>query len=769
MNKIYLSFAFLFLAAGMYTTIHLSNRTEVSGEMENASLGNPTPAIRRITDETGRELWRADQKQDFALQAGQIITLEGENFGNGPDVDLSKVMFGKVRALERDLTMALGETKVKLEEFPHLNRVQYVETLKPDQFGGESWPQVWKKDILRWSPTQITLHVPTTASQGPILIQVQKKTSKVQSLAEPGKPHLIPDPVFERVPEDPRAVPSLTVDSVTSATLSNAVPVQIKNADFTEQVKRGEALYWAFDYNMGLTQHLIHIDWWNILEGKADDPFEGGKFDAAEKIGAIRITDDAIVPEIARSKHQFVPSPMPMPIKTILRGKRLENSNTYPTQYVGYVWADAINPLKPLKAENNIGFNCASCHAREITYENVAGKLVKQIFPGIPNQKWSMKFLAIGDVTAVHGSEANPDSVKPKGSFGYFDLVKDFNRTEKVDKRPLLYYLYPGTADMTLTRTSLEDFTFYKNDFFFSPTAISIITRHTPLRRALSRTEAIAGFEGSYIHAQEPDGALGAISKKSMVDFTSFMSTLDQNDPLLAKIGMYEWLKKKNKLGDINNVSQGEFIRNGPNAYPVLSKHMQQGKQVFNQSCVRCHQNNFGTYTDENMMALKDIGSYFSPTAWIRQMNAIRTAPIRDVYWTQARGLLHDGHLRVPVNSEDKDFSDSMQALVQRERCDQSSELYKKLYTLNETTFRIPKGTPEQERAIRQQHYFVDLPNATPEQAKYLYWDYQSMRKNFGKIEYGAAQATPLPATPHPYCVEKASDTEDLVYYLMTL
>lgn len=771
MKKAYLFFAPVVLAMGLYFTFSTGN-TLVSGEADSASLGSPTagaPVIHRILDEQDHELWRSGQTQDFALQAGQTITLEGENFGNGPDVDLSKVMVGKVRALERDLTMMLGETKIHLKEFPHLNRVQYVEGQKPEQFGGETWPQTWKKDIVSWNPQQITFRVPMTASQGPIVVQVQKKGAKVQSLGEPGKAHLIPDPIFERAPEDARSKPSLTVDAVGAASLSNAVPVKINNPAFAEQVKRGEALYWAFDYNMGLTQHLVHIDWWSILEGNSDDPFKGGKFDSYEGMGAIKITPDVIIPEIARQKYQFTPSPMPMPVKTALLGRRLENVNTYPTKYVGYVWADSIDPLKPVKPQSYIGFNCASCHAREVTYEAAPGKFVKQVFPGIPNQKWSMKFAALGDMTAVRGGEANPDTVKPSSTYGYFDLVKGFKSTETVDKRPLLYYLYPGTADMTLARTSLEDYTFYKNDFFFSPTAISIITRHTPLRRALSRTEAISGFEGSYIHAQEPDGALGAISKKSMQDFTSFMSTLDQNDPLLVKIGMYEWLQKKNKLSDIGSVSEAEFIQKGPYAYPTLAQHLKQGQQVFNQACLRCHQNNFGTYTDENMMAIKDIGSYFSPTAWIRQMNAIRTAPLRDLYWVQARGLLHDGSLRIPANSNDKDFSDSLQVLVQHERCDQNSDLYKKLYTLNEATFRIPKGTPQQERAIRQQHYFVDLPNATQEQAKYLYWDYQSMRKNFGKLEYGAAQATPLPATPHPYCVDKENDAEDLVYYLLSL
>lgn len=35
-------------------------------------------------------------------------------------------------------------------------------------------------------------------------------------------------------------------------------------------------------------------------------------------------------------------------------------------------------------------------------------------------------------------------------------------------------------------------------------------TNHMPIRRSLSHTESYVGFEGSYIHSEEPDGAMGS-------------------------------------------------------------------------------------------------------------------------------------------------------------------------------------------------------------------------------------------------------------------
>lgn len=764
MKKPALFFVVPWVAAGIFYVRH---QTRPAGTSDAAS--SAAPVIERVLDAGGRVLWSSGASQPFALKAGQVISLEGRGFGAGPDVDLSKVLVGKVRAVERDLTMMLGETKIKLTEFPHLNRVQYAETAEKDVFAGEEWPQTSKKDILSWNDSKIVFRVPLTASEGPIVVQVQKKQGSIASPVDPSKPHLIPDPIFERVLGDKRAEPALTVDAVGPAVTSNEVPVGVENRGFAESVKRGEAIYWAFDYNMGLAHALVHVEWDKMFKGEIVDPFTGKAFDPVEQIGAIKITKDKVMPEIARSKYDFVPSPMPMPIKAPISGRQ-QNVKTYPTGYVGYTWASANNPLDlSFQAKNYIGFNCASCHSREITFEKAPGVFVTKVFNGIPNNKWSMKFAAMGDMTAVRGNEAKPEELPPSVTYSQFNLKSAFRGTEKVDKRSLIYYMNPGTADMTLSRTSLERYTMYRNDFLFSPTAISIITRHTPLRRALSRTEAIAGFEGSYIHAQEPDGALGALSAKAMTDLTSYMTTMDADDPLLAKIGMYEWLKKQDRLPEIAGASQAEFLASSYDRYPALNAHIEQGRRAFEKSCARCHQANFGTYTDENMFALKDVGSYFSPTAWNRQVNALRTAPLRDLYWVQARGLLHDGSLRVSLNAEDKDYSDSARALVHPDRCDQGSALYKRLYTLNEHSYRIPKGTPEQEKAVRQQHYFVDLPGATPEQAKYLYWDYQSMRKNFGVIEFGAKTPTPMPATPHPWCADSAEAAESLAYFLMTL
>ena len=45
------------------------------------------------------------------------------------------------------------------------------------------------------------------------------------------------------------------------------------------------------------------------------------------------------------------------------------------------------------------------------------------------------------------------------------------------------------------------------NDYQFSPIAIPNVTNYMAIRRSLSHTESYVGFEGSYIHSEEPDGA----------------------------------------------------------------------------------------------------------------------------------------------------------------------------------------------------------------------------------------------------------------------
>jgi hypothetical protein len=261
---------------------------------------------------------------------------------------------------------------------------------------------------------------------------------------------------------------------------------------------------------------------------------------------------------------------------------------------------------------------------------------------------------------------------------------------------------------------------------------------------------------------------MGPMGVSNLRDLTTYMTTLDRDHDTLVSVGLYEWLKHKNLLGEIDNASQGEIVELGvPGAlakHPKLKVRVDRGEAVFRRDCKSCHQSNFGTNTDETIFAFTDVGTYFSPSLWNRAGGGIRTAMIRELYWVQGRGLLHDGHVRSP----DSDHVDSAAMLLDPDRCDPGTALYEQLYTVNAHAFRIPKGTPEQERAIRQQGYFVDWPFGQGEEQKFLYWDYQKMRRSFGPRELGKAQKE-LPMTPHPWCAKQKSEVDDLLHYLFTL
>jgi hypothetical protein len=112
---------------------------------------------------------------------------------------------------------------------------------------------------------------------------------------------------------------------------------------------------------------------------------------------------------------------------------------------------------------------------------------------------------------------------------------------EPIDKTLLIYNLPPGATESTLFVPS-NDPGDYANDYFFSPQVMPIITNHTPVRRALSRSELIDGFEVAYLHGEEPEGARGPMSSRSLQDLTLYTSTLHQEDELPRWIGMYRWL-----------------------------------------------------------------------------------------------------------------------------------------------------------------------------------------------------------------------------------
>jgi hypothetical protein len=56
-----------------------------------------------------------------------------------------------------------------------------------------------------------------------------------------------------------------------------------------------------------------------------------------------------------------------------------------------------------------------------------------------------------------------------------------------------------------------------------------------------------------------------------------------------------------------------------------------------------------------------------------------------------------------------------------------------------------------------------------PSDAGHYYWDYQRFRKEYGPWEIGSGRPLGLPAAPHPWCAQSASEVDDLVVYLMSL
>jgi len=713
-----LALAVLFSVAGSCFAFETSI-PPVNAARENLRRQSATqishPQIEMIETESGG-VWKKGETPALRLNAGERIRIYGSGFGAGPDIDYSKIMFGKVRALERDLLMYKG----------NLNLIKRLFSEKPNVFSK------WPTNIKSWSDTFIEVTVPVIAAgDGPLVIQVQKRTGANASLDDPSTPFTLWDPLTERI-EASFAHPSDVVSVLGAPAQSNSVPLQVRNPDFEKQVKLGEAIFWSYDYNIGLVHKMVELDWDAIFSGRAKDPVTGAVADPVKLFGAFKIREGE-VPKVASQPFYFDPYPMPMPLKPLLRPS-LKSGWVSPSGHVGHPRAESIHPITNTKGAW-IGISCAACHTQRLTYETAPGKTVTRVVPGIPNYYWSMKWTTLSNLHGVKEKEKGPDG-----------------KTELVDKTMLLYSIPPGLGENTIVRLA-SDGSIYANDYLFSPTAIPDITRHTPLRRALARTEMIAGFEGSYIHSEEPDGAMGAMRAEELAAFTAYMSSLDSDETMLRNLGIYRWLKKNGALDEVNLVSEGEFMTTGYAAYPRFASRIENGKRAFQRNCQSCHAQNFDTWTDENMIRLTEVGTYFSPSLFHRQTQSIRTSVLRNLYWAEPRGFMHDGHIK------------NLRDTVDPDRCREGSTLYNRYYTMNEHTFRVPKGTAAQERFTRRHAYFVDAPF----DQKNLYWDYQAMRKNFGPRELGLKQPVALPAMPHPWCADNASDVEDLVRYLLTL
>lgn len=497
--------------------------------------------------------------------------------------------------------------------------------------------------------------------------------------------------------------------------------------------------------------------------------------------GAARV----IAPAVAFDPQSFA-DPTPYPISMALQlpppfPKPLTGGETKPTGWAGYVFAQVAAPLSGYpKVVDWIGFNCAACHADRVTFEyDAGGDKVSRFFTGIPNPDWRATFLTLsGRTLGLVSEEGLPPNFirhdypsgtqkqiesagKARGLPGRFHHAVDTFLAQHgiplsrhtVDKTLLIYNLPPGATEATLFN-SADLPGDYANDYFFSPQTIPIITNHTPIRRALSRSELLDGFEGAYLHGEEPEGARGPMSTRSVQDLTLYVSTLHQDDEVLRRIGVYRWLAYKGHSDWLGpTVNEGTFVSFGyqpadllqPDTFPPhpsppdglgamrdsamaptgarvpasdpfsqrfpgLVQHVVRGAKLFKDSCSRCHSpGNAGLWTNEDMQPIsaaggtEPVGRYFSPTLWQRRTQSIRTAILQNLFWVERRGLLSDGH----IVSDAPENMDGLDLLVRPERCQaptnangsidltRASDLYKKLYIIHQGpdhSFRIPSA-----------------------------------------------------------------------------
>ncbi|HVY15505.1 MAG TPA: hypothetical protein VHB27_09760 [Rhodopila sp.] len=865
------------------------------------------PVIETIVDrDSGTILWSGENPDTPPLlKPGQAILIKGHDFGAGPltaarpglappaggmtppggprsvrvsspetkGKELSKVLFGDVRALERNLSSYRARIDLGSAASSVLARLQ-GRTLDYFVEPYEAVPDTWAGDIYGWTDTEIDLTVPITAYEGPIQVVRIPPTGDYVIDIKTGAPLRYADPNTARVVLDGHPAfadvwpIARTGDTVLA---SNAVPVRIAtggtdrytnepgqaltradsqrlakatptNRSAADQYAYGEKAYWAWDWNLATPHFVLGIDWNGIFgfDSGREEPLietlirqlEYHKSDIpAPKIeakgytfpelnpdgsirqtvmhkalidrstgegirpfssfGAIPLLPDAgasrvIAPDVAFRDQTFT-GPTPYPIALAFQlpppfPKPLAGGQTKPTGWAGYVFAQATAPIPGHpQIVDWIGFNCAACHADRVTFEyDAAGDKVSRFFPGIPNPDWRATFLTLsGRAVGLAEEEGLPlDFIRndyPKGARRQVEtqarntgllarLRSGFDAflsrhgialsKQKVDKTLLIDNLPPGSTEATLF-DSADLPGDYANDYLFSPEAIPIITNHTPVRRALSRSELIDGFEGAYLHGEEPEGARGPMSSRSLQDLTLYTSTLHQDDEVLHRIGVYRWLVYKGHkdwLHDIGN--EGAFVSLGltrddllkppsfpPHAppadglgamrdsavsgqavrspgpgepfaqrFPVLLQHVTHGATLFKTTCMRCHAaGNAGLWTNEDMQPLSKaggsdpVGRFFSPTIWQRRTQSIRTAILENLFWVQQRGLLSDGH----IVSDAPDNMDGLDLLVRPDRCqaptrpdgsvdlNRASALYRKLYTIHEGTdhsFRIPSA-----------------------------------------------------------------------------
>jgi len=708
------------------------------------------PVIDSITV-AGKLAWRRGDTTRPMLKPGQEVVLTGSGFGQGVDVDFSKLMVGNARVLEKDLRMYEQRLDITKQVNYEINQLH----------------SQWPRDVLRWSDQEIAFRVPLHASSGSLLVQVQKRLPPNASLLRPGETHAMVDAQSARVKDAAFAFTCDSVSGLDGTMAYTSVPVDVDNPGFTDLARRGREIFWGYDYNIGLAHALRNLDWKKVLSGAAIDPMTGLRADPQRLFGA-NPTNAGEVPSEATSDILFDPYPQPDPIPGFLLMFPQQLSGwTRNAGYAGYRSAQSNNPY--LGPGEWIGFNCAGCHGYRLSYERAPGQQVTRVVPGLPNPRWSMKWAVLDNFKGIQDSEDGPRWAPGKAN---------------VDKTALIYSMPQGAGEHTLVRLVGEG-SAVDNDYEFSPIAIPSVTHYLAIRRSLSHTESYVGFEGSYIHSEEPDGSLGSMGAPALQALTAYMSTLDQNDDELRRVGLYRWLAWEKRLGDEvgTGVTEGQFVQAGPDAFPKLTAHIQNGKAIYAARCGSCHSDGAGANTNEQMVRLDQVGRFFAPTIYQKGAQAIRTTFLRDLYWTQHRGLLTDGHVR------------NLRDLVDPARCTPGTPLYNAYYTLHPPqdpgsagpdfpdaypatgrkgdVFRVPRSPStsaddqgaRRNRFIERHKYFVKVPW----DADYYYWDYQKMRVEYGPAEMGTAQPIGLPAAPHPWCAGSPDEVADLLHYLNTL
>lgn len=759
---------------------------------ESAAQALVTPSIDSI-EVNGLVAWTRLGTDTPLFQPGDVVTLKGAYFGAGVDIDFSKIMIGNTRILETDLRMF--DQKLATQD-----QVNYETSDQVDE---------WPKNIISWSDSEIQFRVPDHVSTGPLIVQVQKRTGANESLMHPGEVHNVIDAQTSRIMDDTFIHTCDVVSKLSDAVASTPIVVDVNNPGFDDLVRKGREIFWAYDYNIGVAHWVRNLDWNAIFNYKSKDPIAGGYADPAKLFGAIKSVRGQ-VPDEAMDDVYFDDYPMPTPIPGFLTLAPAKFAgNTKDSGWVGYRSAEGNAPYTG--PGEFIGFNCASCHGYQISYQGADGQDITKVFPGLPNPGWSMKWTILQTLTkkfkGIYEKEEGPSWAPGKSN-----VAKDM----------LIYHMPAGAGEHNMVRINGEG-SHTDNDYQFSPIAIPNVTNYMAIRRSLSHTESYVGFEGSYIHSEEPDGAQGAMRKAPLEALTAYMTTLDEDDNDLRQVGMYRWLRDNNRLTgqtdtalvtesyvemipqpprrqwwggykkqpdlavtktrEVPSLQEGQFLAQGWQNYPKVADAVARGKEVFDRDCASCHSDGLGANTNEKMVRLDEVGRFFTPTIYQKEVESVRATFLRDMYWTQSRGLLSDGHVR------------NMTDLVDPARCEEGSPLYNQYYTLHTPVrpepgsadqpitapdlnrkgdvFRVPKSKYltkldkgyKRNLFIQRHKYFSEVEWDD----NHYYWDYQKMRAQYGPDEMGTPTPIGMPASPHPWCAGSSSETADLVQFVMTL